>query len=109
MTDESTEQNRALERGDDLRAKETLSLALQLRLGFVAIIAALVAMGYASYRSAERYSESSAWVEHTDLVLRRIDRLRFTMQQAEAGERRYLETGEKRYLEPVRDASATVG
>ncbi|HEY2524617.1 MAG TPA: ATP-binding protein [Candidatus Binataceae bacterium] len=81
---------------------------LELRMGFVVIIVALIAMGYASYRSAERYAGSSAWVEHTDRVLRGIDRLRFSIQQAEAGERSYLQTGEKRYLEPVREASATV-
>jgi CHASE3 domain sensor protein len=109
VTGETTEQNRALERADDLQAKETRALALELRLGFIAIVVALVAMGYASYRSAERYAESIAWVERTDRVLRRIDQLRFTIQRADAGERSYLETGEKRYLEPVREAAATVG
>ena len=108
MTAHPTADNKALPRNGDRQAIEIRSLVLELRTGFVVIIVALTAMGYVCWRSAQRSSEIDAWVEHTDLVLRRIDRLRSTIQQAEEGQRSYLDTGEERYLEPMREARATV-
>ena len=105
MTAHPTADDKALPRSGDMQANGIRSLVLELRMGFVVIIAALTAMCYVSWRGAE----IDASVGHTDLVLRRIDRLRSTSQQAEEGQRSYLDTGEKRYLEPAREARATVG
>ena len=108
MTAHPATDTKALRRGGDTRAIGIRPLVLELRMGFVVIIVALTAMAYVSWRSAQRSAEIDAWVGHTDLVLRRIDRLRSTIQHAEEGQRSYLDTGEKRYLEPVHEASATV-
>src|SRR5512146_1749374 len=87
---------------------ETIGLARRLRLGFVAIIVALIAIGLVSYRSAQRYAISNAWVEHTDAVLQHLDLLDSIMQQAAADQRDYLLTGDARYLEPLQKAPEAV-
>ena len=87
---------------------ETRGLARHLRLGFAAIIVALAATGVLSYRTTQLYVLTNTWVEHTDAVLRNLDLLGSTIQQAEADQRDYLLTGDARYLEPLQNAPGAV-
>jgi CHASE3 domain sensor protein len=72
--------------------------------GFALALAALVVIGWVSYRSTASLIETSTWVEHTHLVLENLDELLSTMKDAETGQRGFLITGEERYLEPYNTA-----
>jgi methyl-accepting chemotaxis protein len=74
--------------------------------GFALALAALVVIGWVSYRSTASLIETSTWVEHTHLVLQNLDELLSTMKDAETGQRGFLITGEESYLEPYNTAVA---
>jgi len=73
---------------------------------FVAPAGALVAMliiGRAALlgrRSIDEMEASQAWVEHTQTVLQKLDRLIAAIDNAEANQRAYVITGDKLYIAP---------
>ena len=80
----------------------------------VAPAGALVAMllvGAAAllgHRSIDEMEGSQAWVEHTEIVLQKLERLIAAIDEAEANQRAYVITAQKLYIAPHDKAITTV-
>ena len=72
--------------------------------GFVLALAALVVIGWVSYRSTTGLIDAADQVTHTHKVLENLEQLLSLLKDAETGQRGYLITGEDRYLEPYNAA-----
>jgi len=72
-------------------------------LGLLPLLLALIA-----YRVSSQHVESVEATLSTDGLIRRLDELLSTIQDAETGQRGYLLTGQTRYLEPFLNASEHV-
>ncbi len=83
-----------------LRAKISLSFGLALLL--------LGLLGLASYRSASRMVESSAWIAHTNSVLSSIGRLRASLDEAEKAAREYARNPQEPYRQQYAAATAEI-
>ena len=69
------------------------------------LIAALVILAITaliSYSSIERFFETAHWVDHTRLVMLRLEELMSELEHAESRQRGYLISGNEQYLEPYR-------
>jgi PAS domain S-box-containing protein len=73
----------------------------------IAVVLLLFNAGLA-YWNANRISEDTLAVSHTNEVLDAMDELFSTMKDAETGERGYLITGDAQYLEPYNAAVAAI-
>ena len=83
-----------------LRAKISLSFGLALLL--------LGLLGLASYRSASRMVESSAWIAHTNSVLASIGTLSASLDKAERAAREYARNPREPYRQQYAAASAEI-
>jgi signal transduction histidine kinase len=72
--------------------------------GFGLAVALLLAVTALSYRMTVRGDEDRGWVDHTYLVLGRLEAVMSDVLDAEACQRGYLLTGEEPYLIPYREA-----
>jgi signal transduction histidine kinase len=68
--------------------------------GFGAALAILISVGIVSYRNMVRDEKDRLWVNHTHLVLEKMDAVLTDLLDAETGERGYILTGEESFLEP---------
>jgi len=59
----------------------------------------LVCIGTLSFWSEGRNDEDREWVNHTYLVVEKLQTVRIDITQAETGQRGYMLTGQDRYLE----------
>jgi CHASE3 domain sensor protein len=73
-------------------------LLRNLQIGFGLSLLILIITSVASYSSIRKLLDSSQWVDHTDSVLIRIDRVQSLFRNAESGQRGYLLTGDTTYL-----------
>ena len=80
------------------------NVGMKIGTGFVLALAILIAIGATSYWSIAKLTETSAWVAHTQEVLKQIEALISGMKDAETGQRGYIITGDEKYLEPYRTA-----
>ena len=78
----------------------SLTFGRKLGLGFAVVIVITVAININSYVSLAGLGEDSRWVEHTQLVLERLERLLSALQDTETGQRGFVITGEDNFLEP---------
>lgn len=76
--------------------------------GFGAALALLICVGILSYWSVVQNANERQWVNHTHLVLEKLDALSANLIDAETGERGYLLTGEESYLAPYNGAASRV-
>ena len=76
--------------------------------GFGAALVLLICVGILSYWSVVQNANERQWVNHTHLVLEKLDALSANLIDAETGERGYLLTGEESYLEPYNGAAGKV-
>ena len=70
-------------------------------------IALLVSFAY-SYYITTLINESHKAVQHTQMVINYVDKLRLTILNAETGQRGYIITGNEDYLKPYKTALTTV-
>lgn len=76
------------------------TIGTKIGSGFALALAALVVIGWVSYRSTTGMIETAGQVDHSHQVLENLDLLLSTLKDAETGQRGFLLTGEDRYLEP---------
>ncbi|WEK44774.1 MAG: response regulator [Candidatus Sphingomonas colombiensis] len=77
-------------------------------LGLAAMILFFIVSGVVTYFNVRVLLDDSTKIQHSHIVIRSIDDLLSTVQDAETGQRGYLLTGSDRYLEPYRDAASSV-
>jgi signal transduction histidine kinase/CheY-like chemotaxis protein/CHASE3 domain sensor protein len=73
-------------------------LLRNLQIGFGLCLLILVVTSVASYSSIRNLLVGSLWVDHTDSVLLKVDRVQSLLRNAESGQRGYLLTGDTSYL-----------
>ena len=71
----------------------------KILLGFGLAILALLLVGILAFRTAADYVRASRWVEHTQAVLRSLDRSWALINEAETAQRGYLLTANPFYLQ----------
>ncbi|HEY1793205.1 MAG TPA: CHASE3 domain-containing protein [Opitutaceae bacterium] len=77
---------------------------MKIGAGFALALAFLAAIGTVAYRSIGKLTETAGWVDHTQQVLIETEAVRYTMTNAETGQRGYILTGKDSYIEPYRAA-----
>src|SRR5580692_9288783 len=83
-------------------------LLRNLQIGFGLSLLLLIITSVASYSSIRNLMDSSQWVDHTDSVLIKIDRVQSLLRNAESGQRGYLLTGDTTFLQPLNNAQAQI-
>jgi len=81
----------------------------KVRAGFILALACLTAVGLLFYLSFERLRTNNQWVEHTQEVLIRLERLLSLTADAETAERGYLITADRDYLAAYAAATSAIG
>ena len=76
----------------------------KILVGFSLAVLALILVGALAFRTAAGYVRASYWVEHTQTVLRSLDRCWALINEAETAQRGYLLTGNSFYLQERQDA-----
>jgi signal transduction histidine kinase/DNA-binding response OmpR family regulator/CHASE3 domain sensor protein len=84
------------------------ALLRNLQIGFGLSLLILIITSVASYSSIRNLMDSSQWVDHTDSVLIRIDRVQSLFRNAESGQRGYLLTGDTTYLRALNGAEEEI-
>ncbi|MGB8355753.1 MAG: CHASE3 domain-containing protein [Chthoniobacteraceae bacterium] len=72
--------------------------------GFTLALAALLVIGWVSYRSTSELIDTAGLVTHTHQVIENLEQVLSLIKDAETGQRGFLITGEDRYLEPYTSA-----
>ncbi len=85
-----------------------MTFKTRLIAGFGTALALLICVGLLSYWSVVQNSNERQWVNHTHLVLEKLDSLSANLIDAETGERGYLLTGKEPYLAPYNGAAGKV-
>jgi signal transduction histidine kinase len=68
--------------------------------GFGTALVILILVGVVSFWTMAQNSEDRVWVNHTHLVLEKLDAVLANLLDAETGQRGYIITSEETYLEP---------
>jgi CheY-like chemotaxis protein len=76
-----------------------------LILGFSISMLLLLVSSVASFISIRGLIKSSGWVEHTNVVIRKLEATLSSITNAEASQRGYLLTGDSQFLATYREAS----
>lgn len=85
-----------------------MTFKTRLITGFGTALALLICVGVLSYWSVVQNANERQWVNHTHLVLEKLDALSANLIDAETGARGYLLTGEESYLAPYDGAASRV-
>ena len=85
-----------------------MTFKTRLVAGFGTALALLICVGVLSYWSVVQNANERQWVNHTHLVIEKLDALSANLIDAETGERGYLLTGKESYLEPYDGAAGRV-
>ena len=85
-----------------------MTFKTRLIAGFGTALALLICVGLLSYWSVVQNASERQWVNHTHLVLEKLDSLSVNLIDAETGERGYLLTGKEPYLAPYNGAAGKV-
>lgn len=81
-----------------------IRLTRNLQMGFGLSLFILISISVASYISIQNLFESSHWVDHSNLVIRKLEYTASVMKDAETGQRGFLLTGDYKFLEPYNGA-----
>ena len=84
-------------------------LLRNLQIGFGLSLLILIVTSAASYSSIRNLLDSSQWVDHTDSVIIKIDRLQTLLRNAESGQRGFLLTGDTSYLSALNGVGDRIG
>jgi signal transduction histidine kinase/CheY-like chemotaxis protein/CHASE3 domain sensor protein/HAMP domain-containing protein len=79
-----------------------------LLIGFGLSLLLLVVSSVASFFSIRNLLQSAYWVDHTNVVILRLENTLSFMKDAETGQRGYLLTGDEEFLGPYRGAADSV-
>ena len=79
-----------------------------LLIGFGVSLLLLIVSSVASFFSIRNLLQSAYWVDHTNVVIFRLESTLSFMKDAETGQRGYLLTGDEDFLEPYRYAYDSV-
>ena len=85
-----------------------MTFKTRLIAGFGTALTLLICVGVLSYWSVVQNATERQWVNHTHLVLEKLDSLSANLIDAETGERGYVLTGQESYLEPYDGAANRV-
>jgi signal transduction histidine kinase/DNA-binding response OmpR family regulator/CHASE3 domain sensor protein len=83
-------------------------LLRNLQIGFGLSLLILIVTSVASYSSIRNLLDSSQWVDHTDSVIIKIDRVQSLLRNAESGQRGYLLTGDSSYLRALNNVGDVI-
>jgi CHASE3 domain sensor protein len=78
-----------------------MRIGSRITVGFGISLLAVVAIGFASYKSAQRLDETTTWLTHTYEVERNLEQVLSYLIDAETGGRGFALTGIDEYLEPL--------
>jgi CHASE3 domain sensor protein len=81
-----------------------LNFNRNLQIGYGISILMLVVVGFISYRAVNQLLESNHAVEHSNIIMQKLERTISVMKDAETGQRGYLLTNRKVFLEPYNGA-----
>jgi PAS domain S-box-containing protein len=81
-----------------------LNFNRNLQIGYGISILMLVVVGFISYRTVDQLLYTNQWVQHSNLVMQKLERTLSVMKDAETGQRGYLLTNRKVFLEPYNGA-----
>jgi signal transduction histidine kinase/DNA-binding response OmpR family regulator/CHASE3 domain sensor protein len=79
-----------------------------LLIGFGLSLLLLIVSSVASFFSIRNLLESAAWVNHTNVVIFKLESTLSFMKDAETGQRGYLLTGDEEFLDPYKFAYDSV-
>ncbi len=85
-----------------------MTFKTRLIAGFGTALALLICVGVLSYWSVVQNAKERQWVNHTQLVLEKLDALSANLTDAETSQRGYVLTGEESYLGPYNGAASKV-
>ncbi|MBC8035017.1 MAG: response regulator [Chitinophagaceae bacterium] len=77
-----------------------------LFVSFGISLALLMLTSIASYVSIHNLLDSAGWVNHTNVVIQKLEEILTTIKDAETGQRGFLLTGQPEFLEPYNGAQA---
>src|SRR5690349_12245990 len=77
-----------------------LTIGTRIALGYALAILVIVAVGAVSYSSVNKLLAAAKWVEHTHLVINKIDAVALDIVEIETGQRGYALTGDESRLRP---------
>jgi CHASE3 domain sensor protein len=80
-----------------------------LQVGYGISILMLVLIGLISYRTVHLLLDSNRAVEHSNLIIQKLEKTISVMKDAETGQRGYLLTGRQQFLEPYNGAYGQAG
>ncbi len=75
------------------------SLERTVGLWFALVAAISIALGVVTFRSVTGSTENDAWVEHTQIVLRGLERMFSQVKDVESATRGFIVTGQANFLE----------
>ena len=82
---------------------------VKIRLGFISAFVLLLAMAASTFWTVASFNARAGWVDHTQEVQRRLERLVALLADVESGSRGYVITGNPTFLEPYHTARDLVG
>ena len=82
--------------------KIKLNRNLQIGYGFSILVLLIVAA--ISYHTFQNMTESSKWVDHSNTVVQKLEKIASVMKDAETGQRGFLLTNQKEFLAPYNGA-----
>jgi PAS domain S-box-containing protein len=75
-----------------------------LQIGYGISILMLCVVGFISYRTVRQLLDSNRSVQHSNVIMQKLERTMSVMKDAETGQRGYLLTNRKAFLEPYNGA-----
>ncbi len=84
-------------------------LLRNLQIGFGLSLLILIITSVASWSSIRNLLDGSRWVDHTDSVIIKVDRIQSLLRNAESGQRGFLLTADTSYLRALDNAGDGIG
>jgi methyl-accepting chemotaxis protein len=81
-------------------AKRQVNLSRVIQIGFIVILALILANGVAIFWTMNKLADNLSWVAHSYDVKSKLESLMGEMADAETGQRGFLYTGKEDFLEP---------
>jgi methyl-accepting chemotaxis protein WspA len=85
-----------------------LTIGTRIALGYILAIIIVLLVGIGSYSSINRLLDASRWVEHTYLVISKIDATYTNLLEVSSGQRGFAITGDEQQLGNYRQALSRV-
>jgi CHASE3 domain sensor protein len=79
---------------------KNLSIDKVIVLAIAIPMIALLFVGYLSYVNITKFIGENAFINHTNLIIQKLERLASTVSNAETGQRGFIITGKPSYLDP---------